>query len=70
MTETIVKILIQLISTLAVATKQIKQGQGALSEFIVPDTSLNSSRCRETWKEALRRQLRQGSAAKSGWADP
>jgi hypothetical protein len=35
MTETIVKILVQLISILAVATKQVKQGR--LSESIVAD---------------------------------
>ena len=36
MTETIIKILVQLISTLAVAMKQVKQGR--LSESIVADT--------------------------------
>ena len=40
MTEIIVKILVQLISTLAVATKQIKQGR--LSESIFAHASLDS----------------------------
>ena len=60
MTEIIVKIMIELISILAVSTKQIKQGR--LSMSIVPDTSLNLLRCREIWKEAPRRQLCRGSA--------
>jgi hypothetical protein len=53
MTEIIVKILVQLISTLAVATKQVKQGR--LSEFILVDAPLDSTRRREIRKEAFRR---------------
>lgn len=45
MTEIIVNILVQLVSTLAVATKQIKQGR--LSGSIFVDASLGSSKHRE-----------------------
>jgi hypothetical protein len=52
MTDIVVKILVQLIHTLAVATKQIKQGR--LSEIFLSDISLYSTRRREIWKEAFR----------------
>jgi hypothetical protein len=54
-TEIIVKILIGLLSTLSLATQQIKQGR--LSKLMLSDTIFNASMCRrEIWKEATRRE--------------
>ena len=54
-TEIVVKILIELLSTLSLATQQIKQGR--LSESILSDTIFNALLCRrEIWKEAARRE--------------
>jgi hypothetical protein len=50
MTEMVVKIIVELLSTLALATKQIKQG--VLSEFTPSDRSLSSTQCREIRDEA------------------
>ncbi len=54
MTEIVVKILVELLSTLALATKQVKQGQP--SESIFTDGLPYSMQCREIRKEALRRE--------------
>jgi hypothetical protein len=54
MTEIIVKIMVELLSTLALATKQIKQGRPSESVFCRKVASL--TRCREIRKEALRRE--------------
>ena len=51
--ELIVKIMVQIISTLAVATKQIKQGR--LSGSIFTNKSLYLTGRRQIWKEAFRR---------------
>jgi hypothetical protein len=53
MTEMIVKISVGLISTLGVATKQIKEGR--LSEFSLEDTTLDSTGCREIQNEGFRK---------------
>jgi hypothetical protein len=54
MTEIVVKIIVELLSTLALATKQIKQG--VLSELIPSDRSVSSTRRREIWDEASGRE--------------
>ena len=54
MTEIVVKILVELLSTLALVTKQIKQGQPSKSIFT--DALPYSMQCREIRKEALRRE--------------
>ena len=52
MTEIIVKIMVELLSTLALATKQINQGRP--SEFVYAYSFFNSMGCREICKEAFR----------------
>jgi len=56
MTEVVVKIIVELISTLGLATKQVKQGRP--SECVPVGAPLNSSesRGRKVGKEALRRE--------------
>ena len=56
MTEIIVKIMVELLSTLAVATNQIRQGRP--SEFVFANTSpaSGSTQCREICEEALWRE--------------
>ena len=54
MTEIVVKIMVELLSTLALVTKQIKQGRS--SESIFDDFSLDSKKCREICEEAIRRE--------------
>ena len=52
MTEIIVKIMVEIPSTLALATKQINQGRP--SEFVQTYSFFNSVGCREICKEAFR----------------
>jgi hypothetical protein len=54
MTEIVVKIMVELLSILALATKHVKQGRPSESIFtvVLPD----SMRCREICKEAFRRE--------------
>ena len=54
MTEVVVKIIVELISTLGLATKQVKQGRP--SECAPVDASLNSLQCRKVGKEAFGRE--------------
>ena len=54
LTEIVVKIMVELLSTLALATKQIKQGRPRESGF--PYVLLDSMRYSEICKEALRRE--------------
>ena len=54
MTEIIVKILVELLSTLALATKQIRQGRP--SKFDFADILPSSTQCREICKENFRRE--------------
>jgi len=54
MTEVVVKILVELISTLTLATKQVKQGRP--SKCALVDASLDSMQRRETSKEAFGRE--------------
>ena len=54
MTEIIVKIMVELLSTLALATNQIRQGRP--SEFVFANIFPASTECREICKEAFRRK--------------
>jgi hypothetical protein len=54
MTEVVVKIIVELLSTLGLATKQMKQGRP--SECVPINASLNSLRCRKVGKEAFGRE--------------
>jgi hypothetical protein len=54
MTEIVVKIMVELLSILALTTKQIKQGRPSESGFVY--ILHNSMECRENCKEAFRRQ--------------
>jgi hypothetical protein len=54
MTEIIVKIMVELLSTLAVATNQIRQGRP--SEFVFANTLPGSMQYREICKEASGRE--------------
>ena len=54
MTEIIVKILVELLSSLALATKQIRQGRSSESVFI--DACLDSMERREIRKEVFWRE--------------
>jgi hypothetical protein len=67
MTEVVVKIMVELISTLALATKQVKQGRP--SEYLPVDASLNQpdttqrNRLRSFWERTRWRLYY------SGWTD-
>jgi hypothetical protein len=52
MTEIVVKIIVELLSTLALATKHIRQGLP--SESILADALPGSMQCREICEEAFR----------------
>jgi hypothetical protein len=55
LTDVIVKILVSLISTLAVATNQIKQGRLSESILRITRSPLDSVENRKIWKEDFRR---------------
>ncbi len=63
MTEIIVKILVELLSTLALATKQIQQGR--LSKFVFADVLPDLMGRRKNCKKAFRREGRRSSAAET-----
>jgi hypothetical protein len=54
LTNVLVKILVELIFTLALATKQVKQGR--LSEFVLAGKTLDLLQHREIYEEASRRE--------------
>ena len=54
LTSILVKIMVELMSTLALATKQVKQGR--FSEFVLAGNTLDSMRHRGVYEEALRRE--------------
>ena len=54
LTSVLVKIMVELLSTLALATKQVKQGR--FSEFTLVGKTLGSMRHREVYEEALWRE--------------
>ena len=58
LTNVLVKIIVELISTLALATKQVKQGR--LSEFVLIGTTLDSVEHSETYEEAPGREGHRG----------
>jgi hypothetical protein len=64
LTSVLVKIIVELISTLALATKQVKQGR--LSEFGLIDTTLDSMERSETYEDAPGRQGHRGGPPKIG----
>ena len=68
MTEIVVKILVELLSTLALATKQIQQGRLSESIFakVVPDLMQR----RKNRKEAFWREGRRGGATEARSAHP
>jgi hypothetical protein len=54
LTNVLVKIIVELLSTLALATKQVKQGR--LSKFFLAGKSLYSTQHREIYEEASGRE--------------
>ncbi len=54
LTNVLVKIIVELLSTLALATKQVKQGR--FSEFVLADMTLGSVQHREICEEAPGRE--------------
>ena len=63
MTEVVVKIMVELLSTLALATKQIRQGKS--SEFVFADVLLGSMQYREICKKAFWREWRRGGSSEA-----
>ena len=63
MTEIVVKIMVELLSTLAIATKHIKQGRSSESVFV--DVLFDSMKCRENCKEAFRREWGRGGPSEA-----
>jgi hypothetical protein len=68
MTEIIVKIMVELLSTLALATNQIRQGRP--SEFVFANILPGSTQRREICKEAFRREWCQCCSSEVGPTDP
>lgn len=64
LTDVLVKIIVELLSTLALATKQVKQGR--FSEFILTGMTLDSVEHREICKEASRRERHRSDHPKVG----
>ena len=63
MTEIVVKIMVELLSTLALATKQIQQGKP--SEFVFDDDFSGSMQYREICKEAFWREWCRGGSSET-----
>ena len=68
MTEIIVKIMVELLSTLALATNQIRQGRP--SEFVLANILPGSMQCREICKETFRREWCRCRPSEAGPTDP
>ena len=64
LTKVLVKIIVELLTTLALATKQVKQGR--FSEFVLAGTTLDSMQYREICEEASRRERYRGDAPEIG----
>jgi hypothetical protein len=64
LTNVLVKIIVELLSTLALATKQVKQGR--FSEFVLAEMTLDSVERREICKEASRRERHRGDHPEVG----
>ena len=63
MDEIAVKIMMELISALALATKDVKQGRS--SESVVADILRYSTQRREVWKKTFRRKGHRGGPTKA-----
>jgi hypothetical protein len=63
-TNVLVKIIVELVSTLALATKQVQQGR--FSEFVLVVTTIDSTRRREIFGEASRREGYRGNDPEIG----
>ena len=63
MTEIVVKIMVELLSTLALATKQIRQGKP--SEFVCANVLRGSMQYREICKEAFWREWHRGGSSEA-----
>ena len=68
MTEIVAKIMVELLSTLALATKQIRQGRP--SESVFADVSPDSMRCREICKEVFWRERGRCDSSEVGPTHP
>jgi hypothetical protein len=64
LTNVLVKIVVELISTLALATKQVKQGR--FSEFVLAISMIDSMGRREIYGEAPRRERYRGDDPEVG----
>ena len=64
LTNVLVKIIVELLSTLALATKQVKQGR--FSEFVLAGITLYLVKHREIRKEASRRERYRGDHPEVG----
>ena len=64
LTSVLVKIIVELISTLALATKQVKQGR--FSEFVLLVTTVDSMEHREIYGEASGREGHRGDDPEVG----
>jgi hypothetical protein len=64
LTSVLVKIMVELLSALALATKQVKQGR--FSEFVLAGMTLDSVEHREICKEASRRERHRGDPPEVG----
>jgi hypothetical protein len=60
----LVKIIVELLSTLALATKQVKQGR--FSEFVLAGKTLDSTQLREICEEAPGRERHRGNPLQVG----
>jgi hypothetical protein len=61
--EAVVKIMVELLSTLALVTKELRQGKS--SESVLVDMFLCSIQCSEIRQEAFRREGRRGSTSEA-----
>jgi hypothetical protein len=65
--EMVVKITLELLSAVALVTKELKQGK--LSESILVDVLPYSMQCRTLWKKTFWREGRQGSTTSARSTD-
>ena len=68
LTNILVKIIAELLSTLALATKQVKQGR--LSAFVLIGMTLDLTQRREIYEEALWRERHRGDSPETRQAHP
>jgi hypothetical protein len=70
MTETVVKILVELLSILGLATKLVKQRQPGASECLIAGILSDSMQRRDICKEGLWREFRSDGAGEVGSTYP